>query len=82
MLGVTSNHLVQTVRQKTNKTPGRILQDRLMLEAKRLLIYTTNSITEIAFALSFPNPAQFGRWFKKETGCSPGQFRKQFVLFA
>lgn len=82
ILGVTANHLVQTVREKTEKTPGKIISERLLLEAKRQLTHTTNTITEIAFGLSFSSPSQFNRWFKNETGVSPGQFRDDFIVFA
>ncbi|HUN22661.1 MAG TPA: AraC family transcriptional regulator [Anaerolineales bacterium] len=75
-LGVTDNHLVKTVRQTTGRTPKQILQDRLLLEAKRLLIYTPLSAAQIGEQLSFPNPTQFGRWFKSNLGLAPQQFRQ------
>ena len=81
-LGVTANHLVQTVRERTMKTPGKMISERLLLEAKRQLIHTTDTITEIAFTLSFTSPSQFNRWFKNEAGLSPGQFRDDFIVFA
>jgi AraC family transcriptional regulator, transcriptional activator of pobA len=80
MLGVTANHLVETVRQTTGITPGQFLGERLLLEAKRLLIYTNDTISEIAYELSFENPSQFGRWFKSLEGVTPGQFRQQFII--
>jgi len=82
LLGVSTNHLVQTVREQTDKTPGRILDQRLVLEAKRLLVHTTESLAEIAFALAFPSPSQFGRWFKKHASMSPGEFRRRFAVFS
>ena len=81
-LGVTANHLVQTVREKKQKTPGKIIAERLLLEAKRQLVHSTDTITEIAFGLSFSSPSQFNRWFKHEAGLSPGQFRDGFRVFA
>ena len=80
MLGVTANHLVETVRQTTGMTPGRILSDRLMLEAKRLLVHTQQSLSEIAYHLAFSDPSQFGRWFKNTGGLSPGKFRQEFSV--
>ncbi len=82
ILGVTANHLVQTVREKAEKTPGRIVTERLVLEAKRQLIHTLYSISEIAFSLSFTSPSQFTRWFKNEVGLTPGQFREDFIVFS
>ncbi|MEM8859176.1 MAG: AraC family transcriptional regulator [Chloroflexota bacterium] len=78
-LGVTTNHLVETVRQTYGLTPKRMIQDRLMLEAKRLLAHSTLSAAEIGNELSFPNSSQFGRWFRTNEGIAPGQFR-QHVL--
>ncbi len=80
MLGVTTNHLVKTVRKAMGMTPGQILRDRLMLEAKRLLVHTPGSIAEIAHELAFSAPSQFGRWFRTMEGTSPGRFRQQFTI--
>lgn len=78
-LGVTSNHLVETVRETTGTTPKKMIQERLLLEAKRLLAYSSLSAAEVGNELSFPNPAQFGRWFKTNAGLAPGQFRQQLI---
>ena len=80
LLGVTANHLVKTVRETTGMTPGQILNTRLALEAKRLLVNTADSSATIAHKLAFKNPSQFGRWFKNIEGVSPGQFREQFTV--
>lgn len=80
MLGVTVNHLVQSIRKSTGATPRHILQDRLMLEAKRLLVHTEYTVAEIAAILSFSDPSVFGRWFKAQEGMSPGQFRGDFCI--
>lgn len=79
LLGVTSNYLVETVRQATGTTPGRMVQDRLLLEAERLLIHTRLTVAEIADLLSFTTLSYFGRWFKNLTSSSPTQFREQYV---
>ncbi len=80
ILGVTANHLVKSVRETTGMTPGHMLNIRLALEAKRLLVHTTESAAEIAHKLAFKNPSQFGRWFRNIEGISPGQFREQFLV--
>jgi AraC-like DNA-binding protein len=79
LLGVTPNHLVETVRRTLGKTPGQLLSARLLLEAKRLLVYTPQTVAEIGYALNFTSPAQFGRWFQNLEGCPPGHFRQTFV---
>jgi AraC family transcriptional activator of pobA len=48
-----------------------------MLEAKRQLHYTSNPISEIAFALGFDDPAYFTRFFTRQAGCSPRAFRSR-----
>lgn len=80
LLGVTANHLIATVRETTGLTPMQVIHNRLLLEAKRLLAHTTSDITEIAAALAFHNPSQFGRWFKHQAGHAPGQFRQQITF--
>ncbi len=75
MLAVTSNHLVRAVRETTGSTPGRLLEERLALEAKRQLLYTGDTVAEIAYQLAFATPTQFGTWFKKVEGTTPSQFR-------
>ncbi|MGB3383878.1 MAG: helix-turn-helix domain-containing protein [Marinomonas sp.] len=47
----------------------------MLLEAKRQLLYTSQSIEEIAYNLGFKDPAYFSRFFKKNTGYPPGRFR-------
>ena len=48
-----------------------MLHDRLMLEAKRCLIYTAWTIAEVGYALGFEDPAYFSRFFSRRAGVSP-----------
>jgi AraC-type DNA-binding domain-containing proteins len=77
MLHVTANHLIETVRKTIRQSPGEVLRERKLLEAKRLLRYSTASVDEIACQLSYSDPSYFGRLFKKNVGMSPTEFRKQ-----
>ncbi|MEM7798020.1 MAG: helix-turn-helix transcriptional regulator [Chloroflexota bacterium] len=79
-LGVTANHLIETVRESTGHTPKQIVQNRLLLEAKRLLVHTNRSAQQIGDELSFPNGSSFGRWFKHMTDKTPLHFRNQFEM--
>jgi len=60
-----------------DKSPLATIQDRIILEAKRLLIYTSRSAKEIAYELGFEDAAYFSNTFKKATSLSPSDFRKQ-----
>ncbi|MDR3713504.1 MAG: helix-turn-helix domain-containing protein [Puia sp.] len=59
------------------KPPSQIIQDRIVMEAKRLLRYTDQSIKHITFDLGFEDLPYFSNFFKKNTGSSPSDFRNQ-----
>lgn len=59
-----------------HKTPLQIIQERITLEAKRLLYYTDKTSKEIAYDLGFDDPAYFSRFFKNQTAASPSEFKK------
>lgn len=62
---------------KFNKSPLKIIHERIILEAKRLLIYTNKTAKEIAFDLGFEDASHLSRLFKKYTAVSPSDFKKQ-----
>lgn len=64
------------------RTPLQIIHHRIILEAKKLLLYTDKSSKEISFELNFSDPVQFSRLFKNETGFTPGDFKQQGILKA
>ena len=53
-----------------------IIQDRVLIEAKRRLIYTEDSLDQVAYTLGFKDPAYFSRFFKKLEGLPPSEYRK------
>ncbi len=67
------NRLCQAFAGKGSKA---LVQDRLVLEAQRHLIYSTATVAMIAYDLGFQDPAYFSRFFRRRTGMSPGQFRR------
>ena len=74
----TTNHLVdRAARQSFGLPIKKLILERRMLEAKRLLKFTIRPAEDIAFELGFDDPAYFNRSFKKHTGTSPIAWRKQ-----
>lgn len=76
-LGVTPARLRAACRAATGASPGRILRDRRLLEAKRALLYSDLGIAEVAYSLGFADPAYFSRFFAKGTGEAPRAFRER-----
>ncbi len=76
-LAVTPNHLTQMVRQITGKTSVELIQKKLIAEVKRLLLHTNLTVTEISMHMNFPDQSYFTKFFKKQTGITPLQFRKE-----
>jgi len=74
-MALTPNHLTQTVSQLTGKTSSQIIKSKQILEIKRLLVHTNLSVTEIAHRLNFADQSYFARFFKREVGISPLQYR-------
>jgi AraC family transcriptional activator of pobA len=74
-LGVSNSSLVRACRTMLDRSPLEVVNDRVLLEAKRLLIYTGLSVSEAAYALGFADPAYFSRFFKLRERVSPQQFR-------
>jgi AraC family transcriptional activator of pobA len=74
-LGVSPTHLSRVSRAITGLPASGVVDQRLMREARRLLAYTAMSITTIAYALGFDDPAHFSRSFNRLFGCSPRTFR-------
>ena len=68
--------LNEIVKSSLDKTVTQLLHDRLILEAKRKLIFTEMAISEIAFSLGYEDANYFYRFFKKQTGATPKEFRR------
>lgn len=77
-LGVSPTTLRVACARIAGKSPAEIVNRRTLLEAKRALCYTNQTIAEIAYGLGFIDPAYFSRAFTKYAGCSPRQFRTNY----
>jgi AraC-like DNA-binding protein len=64
-----------------NKTPLQVINERILLEAKKLLLQSNKSSKEIAFSLGFLEAAHFSKFFKNQVGMSPTHFQKNVLSF-
>lgn len=74
-LGVSQNHLNDTVKQVTGRSAGQLIRHHLISHATMCLTHADKNISEIAFALGFEDPSYFARFYKSQTGKSPTEFR-------
>jgi AraC family transcriptional regulator, transcriptional activator of pobA len=74
-LGMTVDRLNDHVKRATGVTAGHLIRQRLLTEAKRQLVFTTQPIQDIAQELSFSDPSHFARFFRKHTSTTPHEFR-------
>jgi len=79
LLYITPNHLNALCQELVGKTAGDLIRDRILLEAKRLLTNADMTVTEIAYDLNFQDNSYFNRFFKKNEGITPDEFRKTIV---
>lgn len=77
-LGITAGHLRDSTRIHLGRTPTQLLNQRITLEAKRQLAHSSQTIAAIAHSLRFSDPSYFSRFFKRETGQSPSEFREKY----
>ncbi len=76
ILCITPNYLNAICNQISGKSAGEIIRNRILLEAKRLLANSHQSISEIAFELQFEDNSYFTKFFKKYEGITPEKFRE------
>lgn len=76
-LHISAGHLSEVVKVQSGKPAIKHIHERLILEARRLLFHTNNSLKEIAFELGFSDASYFNRFFKRETGATPAGYRSE-----
>jgi AraC-like DNA-binding protein len=74
-LHITPNYLNGLCKEVLDKTAGEIIRDRVVLEARRMLITTGLTVAEISFQLGFADNSYFGRYFRKASGVPPEKYR-------
>ena len=74
-LKITPVHLNRICQAVKGKTAQQIVQAHTIRKAHNYLLYTSLSVAEIAYELQFVDPGYFTRFFRKQTGLSPGAYR-------
>jgi AraC family transcriptional activator of pobA len=76
-LGLSTERLNRMVRAETGHNAQALLHARLAREACRRLVHVAAPVSRLAFELGFEDPAYFCRFFKRQTGLSPSDYRRQ-----
>ncbi len=79
-LCVTPNYLNEVIKKHTGYSAGYHIRQRIVLEAKRLALYSSVNMKEIAYELGFLDAAHFSKFFKMVTGNNFSQFKKEKVM--
>lgn len=77
-LSISEKRLNKATTLILDKTPKQIIDDRVLLEAKRLLAHSNKSIKEITFDLGFEEPTNFIKYFRKHINQTPSEFRENY----
>ncbi|MGL4852117.1 MAG: helix-turn-helix domain-containing protein [Phocaeicola sp.] len=76
-MSITAKPLSKALQAIIGKTPKQYIDERIILEAKRLLVYTTGSVKEISYKLGFEEPTNFSKFFREQTDLTPAEFKKE-----
>lgn len=76
-LGCAEKSLARATMEAAGINAKAFITSHISLEAKRLLVHTDSSVTLIAESLGFEEATNFIKFFKRETGCTPVEFRRQ-----
>ncbi|RTZ50397.1 AraC family transcriptional regulator [Chryseobacterium arthrosphaerae] len=76
---ITEKRLNRATSRILGKSPKQLIDDRIMLEAKRLLAYTNENVKEISYRLGFEELTNFIKYFKKHDSRTPVEFRESFI---
>ena len=76
LLHISTRTLSDLTNQLLGKSPSLMIQERIILEAQRMLLYSELNVNQIGYRLGFDDPSYFVKYFKKHTKVSPSEFRK------
>jgi AraC-like DNA-binding protein len=79
LLFIHPTHFSNTIKLTTGKSPCDFAEERLMEEARKMLRETPMPVAEIGYRLTFPDPTNFTKFFKRFSGMTPRQYRNQLI---
>ncbi|WP_439881034.1 AraC family transcriptional regulator [Pontibacter sp. MBLB2868] len=79
LLHITPAHLNSITQRYFGATASTLIRNRLILEAKRQLLYSPKTVAEIAYSLNFSDTANFNRFFRSQLGQSPQSYRNEHI---
>jgi AraC-like DNA-binding protein len=79
LLHITPKALNKRITRYSNTTPNDVIKNRIILEAKRLLVHTNLSVKEIGYKLGYDDASYFVRFFTKQADTSPNSFRLAYL---
>ena len=74
-LAVSPGHLNTICKRHLGRGAKEIIEEQLVVEARRLLLYSDETASRVALRLGFKDPSYFGRFFRRASGCTPSDFR-------
>lgn len=74
-LGISESALRAACMRSAGLSPALMLDERALLEARRLLLYSNMSVAQVAYSVGFNDPAYFSRFFSRRVGTSPRRYR-------
>ncbi len=78
LMNMSEKHLNRISKSCLNQTTSELIAERIILEAKRILIHSKLTVSEVAFQLGYDDPSYFSRFFKKHTSQTPVEFMKHY----
>jgi AraC-like DNA-binding protein len=80
LMNLAPSYLNSICKETVGKTLTDLIQQRILLEAKRMFAYSDLNVNEVAAKLNFSDPSYFIRWFRKQTQQPPDEFRKHLMM--
>ncbi|MBN8701857.1 MAG: helix-turn-helix domain-containing protein [Bacteroidetes bacterium] len=77
LLNISTGYLNELTNEVVGKSSTELINERIVLEAKRILFHSDKTVSEIATELNYEDPAYFTRFFKSNTGLSPLEYREK-----